>query len=562
MAKLIRPPEKTDVTAFMRMLFLRTERELVNEITRKRSRGLVEYAEAASLERVQRILRDMVDESWSYVPSMIETIFYRSDKHAAGYRNARALTATQTAVVQQLGNNLLGELTEASETAYKTVERLYTIARLEADPFREAALRQVLAQEASGRGWNITSEQLVREMRNKGITAFVDKAGRQWSLESYGNMAVRTTARQAEVAAVLTADDYDLWQIVKIGSTCPVCAPLEGRVYSKSGASPDYPPLSLAFGKVDPFGPEDLTNTYLNIHPNCLHALVKYTTIGKSEKQIQRDKEFSNPITNPITRDPRTKKQIEAYREKERARQKLLRDMRQHKEYRAVLGNEIPKDFETFRKHKQLGDKAYQEWRQRYQGNKPLIEKPVISKMRIKVPDDVMGVRGMTEDRRIQIEKAITLIEKHYDLRIGEIFIESLGPRERNTYFMVGPYETEEGLKMGLAINTDIDYTQIDRRIRKQYESGFFASRKLEDCVAHEMAHILTFQGCKAYEEYATLSERINKTFVRGISGYADESGKGVEALAEAFVKYRNGEKIPFRMRQLIKKYIERWKKQ
>ena len=69
MAKLIRPPEKTDVTAFMRMLFLRTERELVNEITRKRSRGLVEYAEAASLERVQRILRDMVDESWSYVPS-------------------------------------------------------------------------------------------------------------------------------------------------------------------------------------------------------------------------------------------------------------------------------------------------------------------------------------------------------------------------------------------------------------------------------------------------------------------------------------------------------------
>lgn len=183
-----------------------------------------------------------------------------------------------------------------------------------------------------------------------------------------------------------------------------------------------------------------------------------------------------------------------------------------------------------------------------------MIEKPVISKMRIKVPDDVMGVRGMTEDRRIQIEKAITLIEKHYDLRIGEIFIESLGPRERNTYFMVGPYETEEGLKMGLAINTDIDYTQIDRRIRKQYESGFFASRKLEDCVAHEMAHILTFQGCKAYEEYATLSERINKTFVRGISGYADESGKGVEALAEAFVKYRNGEKIPFRMRQLIKK--------
>lgn len=75
---------------------------------------------------------------------------------------------------------------------------------------------------------------MVQEMQNKGITAFVDKAGRKWSLQSYGNMAVRTTARQAQVAALLTADDYDLWQIVKVGSTCKVCAALEGRVYSKA----------------------------------------------------------------------------------------------------------------------------------------------------------------------------------------------------------------------------------------------------------------------------------------------------------------------------------------
>ena len=96
------------------------------------------------------------------------------------------------------------------------------------------------------------------------------------------------------MAALLTADDYDLWQIVKIGSTCPVCAPLEGRIYSKSGNNPDYPPLTVAFGKIDPAGSNDLTNTYLNIHPNCLHALVRYTTIGKSAERIQKDKDFSS----------------------------------------------------------------------------------------------------------------------------------------------------------------------------------------------------------------------------------------------------------------------------
>lgn len=359
MAKLIRPPNNTDVTRFLIMLFLRTERELIAEIERKRRRGLVEYAEAASLERVQQILQRMVNESWDYVPAMIETIFYRSDKDAAGYRNARVLTAAQTDIVQQLSNNLLGELEEASETVLKSVEAIYTVGRLEVDPFRETALKEVLRQQAAGGSWAKSSAQMVQEMKNQGITAFVDKAGRRWSLHAYGNMAVRTTARQAEVASILTADDHDLWQIVKIGSTCPVCAPLEGRVYSKSGTNPDYPPLALAFGKVDKSGPDDLTNTYLNIHPNCLHSLIKYTTIGKSEKQIQKDKDFSNPEKNPLYQDPRTKKQIKAYQNKVRERQKLLRDKKQHREYRAVLGKDVPKDFEKFQEMKYNEPEAF-----------------------------------------------------------------------------------------------------------------------------------------------------------------------------------------------------------
>lgn len=350
--KLIRPPDTADETRFLRLLFLRTERQIIDEITRKRTAGLVDYAEVAALERVQKILQNMVDESWDYVPQMVEKIFQKSDKDAAGVSNARTLTATQTAAVQQLSNNLLGEILEASETAYKTVQGFYTIARLESDPFRTAAIKQVARQEASGIGWTQTSARMAQELKNQGITAFVDKAGRRWTLSDYCNMATRTTARQAEVSAVLTADEHDLWQIVKIGSTCPVCAPLEGRVYSKSGLNPNYPPLTLAFGKIDPAGANDLSNTYLNIHPNCLHSLVKYTTIGKTEKQIQKDIDFSDPTLNPITRDPRTKKQIAAYREKERNRRRLLADMRQHEKYREVLGNEVPKDFEKFQEMK------------------------------------------------------------------------------------------------------------------------------------------------------------------------------------------------------------------
>lgn len=381
--KLIRPPDTKDLTTFLRALFLRAERCIIDEITRKRTAEYVDYAEVAALERVQKILQDMQDECWDYVPEMIEKIFYRSDKDAAGYRNARTLSAPQIAAVNQLSYNLLGEIAEASETAYKTVQGFYTIARLEADPYRRAALKQVAAQEAAGYGWTQTSARMAQELKNQGITAFTDKAGRRWTLSDYCNMCARTTARQAEVAAVLTRDDWDLWQIVKIGSTCPVCAPLEGRVYSKSGLNPNYPPLTLAFGKIDAAGANDLSNTYLNIHPNCLHSLVKYTTIGKTEKQIQKDIDFSDPTLNPLDRDPRTKKQIAAYREKERNRRKLLNDMKQWKRYRAVLGDDAYKTFETFRKHKLANDEVYKrlqaEYRKQNKAIKEVLEGARIS---------------------------------------------------------------------------------------------------------------------------------------------------------------------------------------
>jgi hypothetical protein len=178
-------------------------------------------------------------------------------------------------------------------------------------------------------------------------------------------MATRTTARQAEVAASITADDHDLWQIVRIGSTCPLCAVYEGRVYSKSGTNPDYPSLAMAFGKIDPEGPNGLENTYLNIHPNCLHSLIKYTTIGKSDEQIQKDKDFSSFEKNPATVDPRTKKQREAYRKKEANRRKYIEDLNQWRKYRAALGKDVP-TFEKFREAKINGSDVYKNLEHRF----------------------------------------------------------------------------------------------------------------------------------------------------------------------------------------------------
>ena len=221
--------------------------------------------------------------------------------------------------------------------------------------------------QATGRGVNKALPQFVETLRREGVTAFVDKAGRNWSLHTYCSMVARTTSRQAEILSVLTTDPaHDLYKISSHGTTCGLCAPYEGRVYSKSGTDPDFPPLASAFGNVDPAGPNDLSNTWLNIHPNCLHVLLPWTPAGRTPEEIQKIKDFSNPEKNPFTVDPRSQKQIEAYRKKERGRELWLRDYRQWEKYRMTLGDKVPKTFATFQKHKMADDEKFQKWAEEY----------------------------------------------------------------------------------------------------------------------------------------------------------------------------------------------------
>lgn len=359
-------------------IFLKAETDIINEIGRLRSQGLIDYSVVAALERVQAILRKMESDSWTYVPRMIEKMFYvrvpearrmegmTAAQNLMAYRNAAALTGEQHAVIDQLVSSLMGEITDATITAYATVQSAL-IGRIEPDVYRRIGLEQVALQQAAGRGTYKMLPGFVEQLRQEGITAFVDKAGRNWSLHTYCSMVSRTTSRQAEVLAVLTADpEQDLYRISSHGTTCAICAPFEGRVYSKSGTNPDYPPLAAAFGKQDPAGPDILANTWLNMHPGCLHSILPYTTVGRSEEEIQKIKDFSNPAKNPFSVDPRTEKQVKAYRAKEAARAKWIREYRTWESYRMTVGDPIPKTFATWQKHKAADDEKYKNWQKLY----------------------------------------------------------------------------------------------------------------------------------------------------------------------------------------------------
>ena len=428
-------------------IYLKAETDIINEIARLRSQGMVDYHAVAALERVQAILNKMQSDSWEYVPRMIEKMFYvrvpearkKLDvpetpvKHFMGYVNAQNLTGEQTDIVQKLTMNLMTELSDASVVALSSLENAL-IGRQENDVFRRVGLELVANMQATGRSTAATVPEFVKIFQREGVTAFVDKAGRNWSLHTYASMVTRTTSRQAEVLAVLTADpEHDLYKISSHGTTCALCAPYEGRVYSKSGTDPVFPPLASAFGKVDPAGADDLSNTWLNIHPNCLHVLMPWTPAGLSEKEIQEIKDFSNPSKNPFTVDPRSKKQIEAYRDKEKARAKWLDDYRQFERYRVTIPDDTPKTFNTFLKHKLADDEKYQKWLRMYRWeNKRLSFQPLIGK-KTSTGIEITGISRHVVDRAVSrgfdAESALDALQN--PLEVGRIIADEKGQSQK-----------------------------------------------------------------------------------------------------------------------------------
>ena len=88
-------------------------------------------------------------------------------------------------------------------------------------------------------------------MAERGITGFVDAAGKRWNMETYAEMIARTTPRQAMIEGTknrLLEHGHDLAEIIGgIGeNTCETCEAWDGRIVSLTGKTSGYPTLDEA----------------------------------------------------------------------------------------------------------------------------------------------------------------------------------------------------------------------------------------------------------------------------------------------------------------------------
>lgn len=151
------------------------------------------------------------------------------------------------------------------------------------------AYQQVMAQATTGllAGTDTriqASQKMLNNFAAKGITSFVDKAGRNWDLSSYAEMCARTVSAHAALQGHVDRQievGEDLVKVSTIGTTCPICQRWQGVVLSISGNSPKYHSL------------EEAKSSGL-FHPNCKHTMVMHIPELDGEGKIEPNPVGSN----------------------------------------------------------------------------------------------------------------------------------------------------------------------------------------------------------------------------------------------------------------------------
>lgn len=191
---------------------------------------------------------EAIDQPWSLVPN------------AADVAEALAQTAVINvqAAVEQIPSLLLNVYQQA---VYAGVEQVLggTVTRVQA------------------------TQTVLDQLAKRGISGFRDQAGRNWSLESYAEMAVRTGAGHAAVQGhvdSLAASGFDLIIVSDAPRECPLCRPFERKVLSISGQVGAVIEPSALTG--DPV----TVNVTASLaaaraagfqHPNCRHTISLYS---------------------------------------------------------------------------------------------------------------------------------------------------------------------------------------------------------------------------------------------------------------------------------------------
>jgi len=317
----------------LRQVYQQAQIRMITIIAAKKARGNVTVYQESILRQINKELAALDQYAKTWARDNISAS-YRAGAEGSYNSLRRANLAMSDIVIDNRRVMLMAE-----NVAMQFIDAHRFVGRQLNDYIRQAGIEAVSQKFATAATVKETKKLLIEKLTSHGITGIRDKAGRLIRLDAYAELVARSTTREATNKATLDqlqAHGYDLVQMSSHASPCPICAPLEGRVYSISGSDNRYPPLERAY-----------SGSHANIHPNCLHVLTPY--IEKFDDNAGKTRRDSN---RSFDTDPRSKAQQDAYNAAQRKNAVLRNDRNQYERYKATLGDDAPSTFSGFRRMK------------------------------------------------------------------------------------------------------------------------------------------------------------------------------------------------------------------
>lgn len=305
--------------------------------------------------RLQALSREVSVETLARVSALANTVADTAARNgnADAAREVRALEREVAGWVSNpmadiMPHNVTASRLIAEDLTSRLAAAAQRITRYGDDAYRVATTGGALAQinpaldvisntvskatgaEAQAQAW--------RELTSRGVTGFTDKAGREWNLATYVEMATRTATQRAYNASHrerLTLAGITYFTISTTGRPCPLCAPWEGKVLADRGEGPVTEP-DASNGDPVTFHVaatiEDATAAGL-FHPNCKHTLTAYlpgvTVLKLNAWTAQNEADYRNTQKlRALEREVRKAKQVQAAALTDTRRKQAGRDVR------------------------------------------------------------------------------------------------------------------------------------------------------------------------------------------------------------------------------------------
>lgn len=233
---------------------------------RQAAQQIVSYLRTAMPENVQQVLDTAVTAGAHAALSQLSGL-------------ADVIDITQRGV--WLTGNIAANLLAADLTS-RLEEMHLRILRYPDDVYRQVVAKYA-ADTLFGAPTRATQMKIWQELLNRGVTGFVDSAGRNWNLATYTEMATRTATHRAWSDGHLEAmagNGQDLVTVIVGRGACRKCSQYAGKVLAYRGEpgrrEVEHTTRDGVYVTVDVYATVDDAREHGFLHPNCKCRLVAF----------------------------------------------------------------------------------------------------------------------------------------------------------------------------------------------------------------------------------------------------------------------------------------------